>query len=134
MDQSKKSFIANIGGTFIYSRNPEKLAEWYSEYFGMDYEQSEENNAYYTSLYYKDIKTGKKSYIVWSILLNKKRPDVKHKVFCINYRVHNLEKFVKHLKQKGLKVKGIVDYPEGKFAWVKDLDGNPVELWEDTTL
>ena len=134
MKEPKNSIIANIGGTFIYSKDPQKLAEWYRDNLGITYEHSEDYKAFYASLFYKDINTNKKSYIAWSILENKNRPDLKEKVFCINYRVYHLEKLVKNLKSKRIKVKGTEEYPEGKFAWIHDPDGNIVELWEDTTL
>jgi len=134
MEPHKKLPIANIGGTFIYSKKPRELAEWYRDYLGLDFEHSPDYDSFYTTLPYKDINDGKKSYIVWSILKNKNRPKVDGKVFCINYRVYHLEKLAKELKGRGLKVKGPEEYPEGKFAWLSDPDGNPVELWEDTTL
>ena len=134
MHRTRKSIIANIGGTFIYSKNPLRLAEWYRDHLGLEFEGSEENKAYYASLFYKDIQSGKKAYIAWSILENKNRPDLTEKVFCINYRINHLEKLVKQLIERGLEVNGPEEYPEGKFAWITDPDGNPVELWEDTTL
>jgi predicted enzyme related to lactoylglutathione lyase len=134
MNLSKKPIIANIGGTFIYSKNPLKLAEWYRDYLGLEFEGSEEYKSYYATLYYKDINDGKKAYIAWSILENKNRPSLEEKVFCINYRVYHLEKLAKQLTKRGIEVKGPEEYPEGKFAWITDPDGNPVELWEDTTL
>jgi hypothetical protein len=134
MKEPKNSIVANIGGTFIYSREPEKLAEWYRDKLGIVYEKSPDNATFYATLFYKDINTNKKSYIVWSILENKNRPDLKQKIFCINYRVYHLEKLVRALKRKKIKVKGPEEYPEGKFAWIDDRDGNTVELWQDTTL
>jgi catechol-2,3-dioxygenase len=134
MTTSKNTIIANIGGTFIYSRKPEKLAEWYRDMLGIIHKKSPDQTTFYATLPYKDIQTNQKSYIVWSILENKNRPELNGKVFCINYRVYHLEKLVKSLKRKRIEVKGPEEYPEGKFAWIHDPDGNTVELWEDTTL
>ncbi|MFP4471542.1 MAG: VOC family protein [Bacteroidales bacterium] len=25
-------------------------------------------------------------------------------------------------------------YPEGRYAWCEDPEGNPIELWEDTAI
>jgi predicted enzyme related to lactoylglutathione lyase len=54
--------------------------------------------------------------------------------FTINLRVYDVEKIVDHLEKCGAKVKGIEVYDEGKFAWTEDLDGNHIELWEDTNI
>ncbi len=50
----------------------------------------------------------------------------------INYRVANLKKVIAALKKERVWIdpKGIEASEFGKFAWVKDCDGNRVELWE----
>ena len=40
----------------------------------------------------------------------------------------NIEKEVRELKTKGIEVGKIDDTPWGKFAWLKDLDGNSLCL------
>ncbi len=130
------SKIAHIGGTFIYSKNPARLAAWYKANLGIEYTHSPEYNAWFASFYYNDEKTGRRAYVAWSILENKNRPELSdnEKVFCINYRVNDLESLAAELKAKGIAVKGIETYPEGKFAWIHDPDDNYIELWEDTAL
>ena len=48
-----------------------------------------------------------------------------------NYRVKNLDQLLIDLENEGVQ---IIDKPEvfsyGKFAWILDIDGNKVELWE----
>nr|NQU92050.1 hypothetical protein [Bacteroidota bacterium] len=51
----------------------------------------------------------------------------------VNYRVIDLEKTVGHLKEYGVEPTEIEVYPEGKFAWCEDPEGNHIELWEDTS-
>jgi len=130
----KKSFVQQIGGAFIYSKEPGKLADWYKDTLDIKYEKAEGFVCYYFSFYYNELDSGKKAYIVWSILENKNRPDLKEKVFCINYRVADLDKKVTEFRKKKIEVKGVETYPEGKFAWITDPDGNTVELWEDTNI
>lgn len=64
----------------------------------------------------------------------KNKPMPKERPFTINLRVYDIEKVVDHLIKHGAKVKGIEIYDEGKFAWVEDLDGNHIELWEDINI
>ncbi len=40
----------------------------------------------------------------------------------------NIEEEIKHLETKGIEVGKIDDTPWGKFAWLKDLDGNSLCL------
>ena|SRR5436190_260187 len=126
--------IAQIGGTFIYSKNPEQLAEWYKTHFGMQITGMPEYKVWFASFHYIEEGTGKRATTAWSILENKNRPQVEGKVFCINYRVRDLEALVIFLRSKNIEVKGVETSPEGKFAWLNDPDGNYIELWEDTTL
>ena len=49
----------------------------------------------------------------------------------INYRVDDLGGLIAHLEKAGVKIlQGPESYPNGKFAWLMDPDGNKVELWE----
>ena len=49
----------------------------------------------------------------------------------INFRVKNLNQLLIDLTHAGIE---LIDKPEvfsyGKFAWILDLDGNKIELWE----
>ncbi|MBI5404099.1 MAG: VOC family protein [Ignavibacteriae bacterium] len=131
----QKDFVAHIGGTFIYSVDPKSLAKWYSKHLGIEFESNgTDGNIFYRTYFYNDISTGKKAYMVLSILENKNRPFLFEKVFCVNYRVNNIESVASYLKTLNIEVKGIEVYPEGKFAWITDPEGNYIELWEDTTL
>lgn len=129
-----KKQIAHLGAAFIYSEKPKELVEWYEKIFGIKFEHTEDYSAWYYSFYYNDIETGRKAYTGWSIVSSKSRPILKEKLFCINYRLYNIEETVTILRDNGIEVKGIDDYPEGKFAWCYDPEGNYIELWEDTAL
>jgi len=51
--------------------------------------------------------------------------------FMVNYRVDDLDALVEKLTAAGVWVdpkRDNADY--GKFAWIKDCDGNRVELWQ----
>ncbi len=130
--ESNNKTIAAIGGIFIYSEKPKELADWYKKHLGIEYEYTQEYNAFYSSFPYKDLDGKKKYYTAWSILSSKLRPKLDFRAFTVNYRVHDIEDTVGMLKLQGVKVRGIDTYPEGKFAWLDDPDGNHIELWEDT--
>ena len=50
----------------------------------------------------------------------------------VNYRVAILKKVIAALKKEGVWIdpKGIEVSEFGKFAWIKDGEGNRIELWE----
>ena len=49
----------------------------------------------------------------------------------INFRVHDLDGLATRLEAAGIKVtRNPEAYPNGRFARIHDLEGNPVELWE----
>lgn len=130
-----KPFVAHIGGTFIYSAKPKELADWYKSRLGINYNHFEGHDSYYCVMPYTDADNGLKASLVWAIMSNKNRPQTNEKIFCINYRVHNLNDTLEHLKSVGEKIeKSPETYEQGYFAWVYDPDGNYIELWEDTNL
>ena len=132
MDTPQENFISAIGGVFIYSENPKELAEWYKKCLCINWEFTEQYNCYFTTFPLLDVKDGKKYYTAWSILGSKVRPKLDFRAFTVNYRVSNMDKAVEYIRSLGIEVKGIDEYPEGRFAWLEDPEGNHIELWEDT--
>jgi len=131
MDTPKEKLIAAIGGVFIYSEHPKELAEWYKEHLNIEWEITEQYDSFFTVFPYVDKNDGKKYYTAWSILGSKVRPRLDFRAFTVNYRVNSIEATVEHLRKKGVNVRGIDEYPEGRFAWAEDPEGNHLELWED---
>ncbi len=50
--------------------------------------------------------------------------------FMVNLRVRDLDAVLAHLAERGLQPIKRTDYDYGLFAWVRDLDGNRVELYQ----
>ena len=49
----------------------------------------------------------------------------------INFRVDDLDQLMTQLTEAGVRVDPKrQDYPYGRFAWIWDLEGNRVELWQ----
>jgi len=122
-----------LGGVFLYSEQPADLAAWYNKHFGFTFEHSEEYNAYYYSFPYKETGGGKYSEVVWSIMGSADRPRIDFKGFVVNFRINNIDEFTDSLRTKGVSVSEIDNFEEGRFAWLKDLEGNHIELWEDNS-
>jgi glyoxylase I family protein len=115
--------VTGIGGFFFRSTNPEALAKWYFENLGVspapsDYAiqpwQQQAGPTVFAPFpadtdYFGDAT----------------------KTWMINFRVRDLDALVATLRARDIEVK--VDpetYPNGRFARLRDPEGNPVELWE----
>ena len=49
----------------------------------------------------------------------------------INYRVRDLDRLLARLAEAGVQqVDSLEEYAYGRFAWILDVEGNRVELWE----
>ena len=45
--------------------------------------------------------------------------------------MNGLKEFLEEIREKGVIIVGdMMDEDYGKFAWILDLDGNKIELWE----
>ena len=129
---NNKPKVVGVWGVFFKSENPEETKKWYEENLGLPTDQ------YGTMFKSRDIDNPDEiTYLQWSPF-NKNTDyfDPSKKEFMINYRVQNIEDFVKVLKEKGITVLDeITEYGEiGKFVHIIDPEGNKIELWEPSKL
>ena len=117
--------VTGIGGVFFKSRNDSAaLTAWYQKHLGMSLESWGG-----AILRWPDDKAEDQGLTVWHVAEKESRwfdaP------FMINYRVDNLDEMLAQLRADGVEiVKGPESAENGKFAWILDLEGNKVELWE----
>ncbi len=119
--------IDGNGGIFLSSNNTKKLAGWYNEVLGLPL-QALEDDVYYIELYYRSLtNSNKKLHTVFAIMPEKEPLNEKRNQAMINYRVDNLEEFVKKLDEKNIKVDPIHTGPDaegiGKFTHLIDPEG-----------
>ena len=51
--------------------------------------------------------------------------------FTVNFRVEDLDALLRTLREEGVPVEDrIGEHEYGRFAWIRDSEGNRVELWE----
>jgi predicted enzyme related to lactoylglutathione lyase len=129
------SLIEGIGGVFLFSNDPRRLADWYAECFGIvparAAEAEAECNAIYRTFEVRDADEPEtKREIAWAILGSEHEIAGAPRTGQVNYRVKDLGAVLHALGEKGVHVDKTAEYPYGHFAWLKDCDGNAVELWE----
>ena len=127
------TLIDGIGGVFLFSNNPKQLAEWYRDCLGIGaVSEDSECNSIYATFDYRDIENPEiKRTLAWAIMPTDQDIKDKPRTGQINYRVKNLGEVLSRLKSKGVAIEKTAEYPSyGNFAWVRDPDGNKIELWE----
>ena len=121
----KKGKVTGIGGVFFKTEDVNETKEWYKKNLGFN------TDDWGCTFWWKDTNDNKAS-TQWSPF----KKDTNHflpskKDFMVNYRVENLKELLAQLKVEGVTILGDVEeYSYGKFAWIVDLDGNKIELWE----
>lgn len=70
----------------------------------------------------------------WAIFSRKAEPAQSSQSPMINYRVGNLNKVIEHLQAGGVQIEKAEEYDYGQFAWIRDPEGNSIELFQDKLL
>jgi predicted enzyme related to lactoylglutathione lyase len=118
--------VTGIGGVFLRSKDPKRLSAWYIEYLGLPATE------WGVSFDWKDEVPAGTGQTAWSTFPD----DTKYfgddpRQTMINYRVDDLDALLEKLAAAGVWIDpNRQDEGYGKFAWIKDCDGNRVELWQ----
>jgi len=115
--------VLGIGGLFFRARAPAELAAWYLEHLGIgaapqNYEdepwQQEAGPTVFAPCMEETDHFGRRE-----------------QQWMVNFRVADLNALVAQLRAAGIVVEVDRDtYPNGRFARLRDPEGNPIELWE----
>ena len=125
--------VDGIGGAFLFTNDVKRLATWYRDCLGIIPQgEDAECKSVYAAFEYRDLaKPELKRTIAWSIMPSKEDIKDAPRTGKINYTVNSMSETLAHLKSKGVAIEKSEEYPGmGTFAWLKDPDGNSVELWE----
>jgi catechol 2,3-dioxygenase-like lactoylglutathione lyase family enzyme len=120
--------VTGIGGVFFKARDAPALRAWYRAHFGMDIQSWGG-----LPFHWRDgERSGRDGATVWAIFPDDSTyfgSDAQR--FMFNFRVDDLAAVLAELRAEGCDVDDKVDESEfGKFGWVRDPEGNRVELWE----
>jgi predicted enzyme related to lactoylglutathione lyase len=127
----KRISIDGIGGVFIYANGAKALSNWYAHHFGLRLETYEDGKVYGTEFKYRRL--GDSSQIdstVFSISQSKVTLAAERRECVINYRVRDLPAFLDQLRADGIEIEKTEDFDYGRFAWIKDPEGNRIELYQ----
>lgn len=114
--------VTGIGGFFFLSKGTASLDDWYQQYLGV----RKAGKEYAEGSWWQD-----EGPTVFGAESDDTQVGGSGQSWRINFRVRNLEAMVAQLRAAGISVE--VDatlYPNGRFAHLRDPDGNSIELWE----
>lgn len=115
--------VTGIGGFFFRAQDPEALAVWYSTHLGVS-----PAPATYAEPSWRQ-QPGPTVFAPMPAESEHLGPP-EHQ-WGINFRVCDLDAIVAQLRRSGIAVEvHPEDYPNGRFADLRDLEGNPVQLWQ----
>jgi predicted enzyme related to lactoylglutathione lyase len=119
--------VTGIGGVFLRSPDSKALAKWYAEHLGI---QLSDFNG--TAFQWSDEIPAGTGMTAWSAFPQ----DTQYfgegqQAAMINYRVDDLDALLAQLAAAGVWIDPKRDNQSyGRFAWIKDCDGNRLELWQ----
>ena len=127
----KRIAVDGIGGVFIYANDARALSNWYAHHFGMRIETYEDGKVYGTEVKYRRLSDSSKiDSTVFSISQAKNPLPAERRECVVNYRVRDLSAFLAQLKSDGVEAEKTEDYDYGRFAWIRDPEGNRIELYQ----
>ncbi|GAB5520919.1 MAG: VOC family protein [Rhodothermales bacterium] len=134
--------INGLGGTFVFSNNPTALAQWYTDVLGFTFEGSEEFGAFYQMFFSLNPDDHDQRWDTTFAVMKAERdfsipvPDEEPKSmygdqsYMVNLRTDDLDALVADLEAKGITILKRADESYGKFAWIRDVDGHRIELYQ----
>ena len=115
--------VAGVNAVMVYAQSPDRLAAWYRTHLGI---VTELNTA--DGCYYGDIAPGFHFGIYPAVDGN---GGTRRGSVMVNYRVGDFGEFLRHLESHGAAIDETREEPYGLFAYLKDCEGNPVEIWAE---
>jgi predicted enzyme related to lactoylglutathione lyase len=122
--------VTGIGGVFLRARDPKALAAWYARHLNFNLTD------YGVSFRWSDEVPKITGLTTWSTFpADTKYFGPSHKdgpqAVMIDYRVDDLDALILQLQADGVSMdRHREDTSYGKFAWIVDLEGNRLELWQ----
>jgi glyoxylase I family protein len=115
--------VSGIGGFFFRATDPDAIAAWYRDNLGIDPVPMTEG----AEAWRQD--AGETAFTAMDGVVDQFGDP--SRAWAINFRVSDLDGMVAQLRAAGTEVD--VDatvYSMGRFASLKDPEGNPIQLWE----
>jgi catechol 2,3-dioxygenase-like lactoylglutathione lyase family enzyme len=117
--------VRGIDAVMIYAADPAALARWYARTLGIAADRSAADGNFYADVV--DSATG--HVVHFGIYPSPDPPAPGRPTTMINYRVDDFDAALEELRRMEVRIVRQVDEGYGRFAYVDDPEGNPVEIW-----
>jgi len=138
------ALIDGVGGAFLFSEDPARLASWYAQNLGLEFEGSAEFGAFYVRFVASDPDDPAWVADTTFAIMSAKQPVPRmtpnsgteqgdmygDQPFMVNLRVRDLGAVLDHLAERGVVPIRRDDEGYAEFAWIRDGEGNRVELYQ----
>ena len=118
--------VTGIGGVFFKSKDPKALYAWYERHLGI------KSDPAWGAIFQWNEDGDPEGCTAWAIFPNDTKKFADGQSLMLNFRVENLDALLEELKKEDVwidpKREDAADY--GRFAWIRDPEGNRIELWE----
>ena len=112
-----------MGGVFLKARDPKALSKWYAEHLGIPDQGG-------GSLGFDGPESAGMTVFAHFPSDTKYFGEASQQAM-VNFRVDDLDTLLRQLEAAGVRIDAKRDDHEyGRFAWIWDLEGNRVELWQ----
>lgn len=115
--------VTGIGGFFFRAKDPDAIAAWYRDNLGVDPVPMKEGEESWRQ------QAGETAFTAMEGSVDQFGDPTRS--WAINFRVADLDVMVEQLRAADIEVE--VDpttYSMGRFASLKDPEGNPIQLWQ----
>ncbi len=140
------SMVSGLGGAFIFSNDPDRLAGWYTDVFGLGFTSFGEGGTHYLVFYGLD-PNDPSTRLDTNFAIMQAKVDIPARAvdtepddmygdqpYMINLRVRDMSATLARFKEKGVRVIKSEDEEYGRFCWVRDADGNRLEIYQPVTV
>ncbi|SLN30056.1 Glyoxalase-like domain protein [Pseudoruegeria aquimaris] len=114
--------VVGFGGFFFRSRDPEALAAWYEAHLGISRVPRDFDSQPWTPA------GGPTVFAPFPAETDYFGDPAR--AFMLNFRVSDMDAMMAQLRAAGIEVTEGDPMPIGRFARLRDPEGNPIELWE----
>ncbi len=122
--------IIGISAVVLFSEDPDELARWYATYFNIRMEKTDE-------YYHAAIPVAEPGKVMGNVFIHLGIVPAKaglsggDRPAMLNFKVADLEQALAELAEHGIKPQERMQLGYGAFAYLKDPEGNPIELWQE---
>ncbi len=121
--------VDGIGGVFLKANDPGVLKDWYARHFGLEFADYG-NGSFGLEFFYTTSGTERKASTIFSIQKSKSPLPSPRLEVVVNWRVNDLPAFLEQLRSAGIAISKTEEGEYGRFAWIEDPEGNPIELYQ----